>query len=147
MANNVLKATVRINSDPAITALKRLEQKIRVVQRTIDRNSNKQNNFNNTLRRSATLAGQFNTRMNASVTTTRRLNTELKHSNRTMQSLDSMAGSFITRLGSAYVIASGLRLAMTTSDKITAAENKLNTIKAYADEAVKNSNIPPFTNI
>lgn len=130
-----MRATVRINSNPAITALNNLERKIRVVQRTIDRNSYKQNNFNNTLRRSATLAGQFNTRMRESTNATRRLNTELRGSNRTMQSLNTMAGSLITRLGSAYVVASGLKLAMTTSDKITSAENKLNTLNGYDTKA------------
>lgn len=135
MANNVLKATVRINSDPAITALKRLEQKIRVVQRTIDRNSNKQNNFNNTLKRSATLAGQFNTRMNATYNTTKKLNNELRNSNRGIQSLNTSAGSLVGTLGSAYAIAAGLKLAMTTSDKITAAENKLNTLNGYDTKA------------
>jgi tape measure domain-containing protein len=135
LANNVLKATVRINSDPAITALKRLEQKIRVVQRTIDRNSNKQNNFNNTLKRSATLAGQFNTKLNASVNATKQLNAGLKQSHRTLQSMDSSAGSFLAKIGGAYAIAAGLKLAITTSDEITAAENQLNALTGYDKNA------------
>lgn len=135
MANNNLKATVRINSNPAITALNNLERKIRVVQRTIDRNSNKQNNFNNTLRRSATLAGQFNTKMNESYNATKRLNNELRQSSHAMSSMTARAGSLLGTLGSAYAIASGLKLAMTTSDKITSAENKLNTLNGYDTDA------------
>ena len=135
MANKQLKTSVVLDVRSAKTSLTQLEKKIKSVQATIEKQ-------NKTINKLNTTTNKLNSTNSKLVSTTNKATNAINKQSNSMRNSSKNATLLTTklkRLASAYLGVMGAKAALTTSDTITSAENRLNALNGGNTTATQNS--------
>lgn len=121
-----LKTSVQLDTRKAVNSLDALEKKIKSIQATIEKQNKTINKINTTYNKVNTTANKATSSINK--------NTKAMTQNGRSA---SMLTTKLHRLANAYLGVMGAKVAVTSSDTITKAENKLNNLKGGNPQATQ----------
>lgn len=133
MANKQLTAKVRLNTTEFESKIKRIAKAIDAINRAVGKQSNAYTAVNSALGKSNNLTEKVSKKTEQTTNKTKQWSQVLKKVNSKLNSSDGILGkigSKLKSLAATYLGIMGLRTAITTSDTLTSAENKINYVTA-----------------
>ena len=124
MSNKTLTASVRLNTTQAEQKLKNMAKAIDAINRALNKETNAYNQVNAALQTNYAKTKKVKTETDKWANATKTVNRGLRANNSVLTSI----GSKVKALASTYLGVMGARVVFETSDSITNAENKLNTL-------------------
>lgn len=147
MSNKTLKATVRLDTKNAEASLKRLESKIKAVNKAINSTSTGNNKLDKAINKAVTSTNKLDTATKKVANTTQKVvsaNEKAANSARKMRdnyNSSNTAASKLLRtmrsLAGTYLGIMGARAIIGASDTITSAENRLNNLPGANEESTR----------